>query len=160
MKKILITTLLLLSASGYASQVNVQALEACSLVESDLKRLMCYDNVMTDTKNNKLDKGSSSETSLASTSTSDKLDEFGMENNKEAAKEKLDAVHSSVTKITKDKLGKRTFTLQNNQVWKQQNTEFFTAKENDEITIIRGVFNSFRMKKVGTNRLIPVKRIK
>ena len=46
MKKILMTTLLLLSASGYASQINVQALEACSLVENDLKRLMCYDNIM------------------------------------------------------------------------------------------------------------------
>ena len=46
MKKILMTTLLLLSTSGYASQVNVQALEACSLIENDLKRLMCYDKVI------------------------------------------------------------------------------------------------------------------
>ncbi|RXE94854.1 hypothetical protein [Pseudoalteromonas phenolica] len=88
-----------------------------------------------------------------------KANEFGLEKSKQAAAKKLDEIRSTVVKITKNPRGQRTFTLSNDQLWKQKDADRFTAKEGDEVIIIRGVFDSFRMKKAGTNRLIQVKRV-
>jgi hypothetical protein len=164
MKKLLITTFLLFSSQSFASAINIQAIEACSLIENDAKRLMCFDNVISGKKiikkHEKISKSTLNKPLVAESKTQEKLNEFGMENNKEANKEKLDEIQSKLVKVTKNKFGERTFTLSNSQVWKQKGSEFFSAKADDEVIIIRGVFNSFRIKKVGTNRLISVKRIK
>jgi len=156
------TTLLLLSASGYASQINVQALEACSLVENDLKRLMCYDKVMSGKQinSNVVVKESKQKATPASNKVQSKAGQFGLENNKKEAREKLDELHSRVAKLTKNPRGQLRFTLENGQVWKQNGSEYFSVKENDQIIIIRGVFDSFRLKKSGTNRTIQVSRVK
>ena len=160
MKKMLMTTLLLLSTSSYASQINVQALEACSLVENDLKRLMCYDKVIAGKSISQPKLQTQKKAALESVKTPHtKVDEFGLERSKKTALEKLDEIRSQLSKLTKNPRGQRTFHLNNGQVWKQKNSEHFSAKEGDEIIIIRGVFDSFRMKKAGTNRTIQVKRI-
>ena len=163
MKKILMTTILLLSASGYASQINVQALEACSLVENDLKRLMCYDKVIAGKKISqpvtKAKENTPAKAPKVVEKPQYKANEFGLEKSKQAAAKKLDEIRSTVVKITKNPRGQRTFTLSNDQIWKQKGSDRFTAKEGDEVIIIRGVFDSFRMKKANTNRLIQVKRI-
>ena len=163
MKKILMTTLLLLTASGYTSQINVQALEACSLVENDLKRLMCYDKVIAGKKISqpimKDEKDKSDNALKVVEKSQNKANEFGLEKSKQVAAKKLDEIHSTVVKITKNPRGQRTFTLSNDQIWKQKGSDSFTAKKGDEVVIIRGIFDSFRMKKAGTNRQIQVKRI-
>jgi hypothetical protein len=163
MKKILMTTLLLLTASGYTSQINVQALEACSLVENDLKRLMCYDKVIAGKKISqpimKDEKDKSDNALKVVEKSQNKANEFGLEKSKQVAAKKLDEIRSTVVKITKNPRGQRTFTLSNDQIWKQKGSDSFTAKKGNEVVIIRGVFDSFRMKKAGTNRQIQVKRI-
>lgn len=163
MKKILMTTLLLLTASGYTSQINVQALEACSLVENDLKRLMCYDKVIAGKKISqpimKDEKDKSDNALKVVEKSQNKANEFGLEKSKQVAAKKLDEIRSTVVKITKNPRGQRTFTLSNDQIWKQKGSDSFTAKKGDEVVIIRGIFDSFRMKKAGTNRQIQVKRI-
>ncbi|TMO53117.1 hypothetical protein [Pseudoalteromonas phenolica] len=160
MKKIFITSLLLLSTSSYASQVNVQALEACSLVENDLKRLMCYDKIIAGKNISKPVQQTLNTTHPKVVEKSQvKVDEFGLERSKKAASKKLDEIHSTVNKLTKNPRGQHTFHLKNNQIWKQKGSDRFPVKEGDEIIIIRGVFDSFRMKKVGTNRTIQVKRV-
>ena len=163
MKKILMTTLLLLTASGYTSQINVQALEACSLVENDLKRLMCYDKVIAGKKISqpimKDEKDKSDNALKVVEKSQNKANEFGLEKSKQVAAKKLDEIRSTVVKITKNPRGQRTFTLSNDQIWKQKGSDSFTAKKGDEVVIIRGIFDSFRMKKAGTNRQIQGKRI-
>ena len=163
MKKILMTTLLLLTASGYTSQINVQALEACSLVENDLKRLMCYDKVLAGKKISqpimKDEKDKSDNALKVVEKSQNKANEFGLEKSKQVAAKKLDEIRSTVVKITKNPRGQRTFTLSNDQIWKQKGSDSFTAKKGDEVVIRRGIFDSFRMKKAGTNRQIQVKRI-
>ena len=157
------TTLLLLSTSSYSSQINVQALEACSLVENDLKRLMCYDKVIAGKKVSqpvtKVEKNNLAKTSKIVEKLQNKANEFGLEKRKQAAAIKLDEIRSTVVKITLNPRRQRTFTLSNDQVWKQKGSDRFTVKEGDEVVIIRGTFDSFRIKKAGTNRQIPVKRI-
>jgi ribosomal protein L31E len=153
MKKILMTTLLLLTASGYTSQINVQALEACSLVENDLKRLMCYDKVIAGKKISqpimKDEKDKSDNALKVVEKSQNKANEFGLEKSKQVAAKKLDEIRSTVVKITKNPRGQRTFTLSNDQIWKQKGSDSFTAKKGNEVVIIRGVFDSFRMKKSG-----------
>jgi len=47
MKKQILPIIALLSASTvYADEVNLQALQACTFVENDFNRLLCYDNTM------------------------------------------------------------------------------------------------------------------
>ena len=48
MKKQLIPFVALLTIAGtaQANEVNLQALQACTFVENDFNRLLCYDNVM------------------------------------------------------------------------------------------------------------------
>ena len=48
MKKQLIPFVALLTITGtaQANEVNLQALQACTFVENDFNRLLCYDNVM------------------------------------------------------------------------------------------------------------------
>jgi len=47
MKKQLLSLLVLLSAPTFAAQeINVQALQACSFIENDFNRLLCYDNTV------------------------------------------------------------------------------------------------------------------
>lgn len=163
MKKILITTLLLLSTSSYASQLNVQALEACSLVENDLKRLMCYDKVMAGkqiTQTVELQSIKKAPAIPAPAKAQTTTDSFGLENKKAAELKQLDEIEAEITKLSKDQFGKRTFTLSNGQVWRQKSSDAFTGKKGDRIIIIRGAFDSFRMKKAGTNRTIQVTRVK
>lgn len=163
MKKILITTLFLLSAPSFASAINVQALEACSLVENDLKRLMCYDKVIGGKKisksTTKAEESRPAQINKIVEQPQNQANEFGLEKSKQAAAKKLDEIRATVTELSKNTQGQHTFTLSNGQVWKQKNSERFTANEGDEVVIIRGIFDSFRMKKAGTNRQIQVKRI-
>lgn len=158
MKKILITTLFLLSAPSLASNINVQALEACSLIENDFKRLMCYDKVIsketiTSSLNNEI-------SSLPQSKSTKPKDTFGLENRKKEEAVKIDKIRAKVTKIQTNQVGYRTITLDNGQVWRQTDTDSFSAKKGDEIIITRGVFNSFKMKKANNNRTVQVKRVR
>ena len=48
MKKQLIPFIALLTVAGttHANEINIQALQACTFVENDFNRLLCYDNIM------------------------------------------------------------------------------------------------------------------
>ena len=48
MKKQLIPFIALLAVAGttHANEINIQALQACTFVENDFNRLLCYDNIM------------------------------------------------------------------------------------------------------------------
>ena len=159
MKKILMTTLLLLSTSSYASQINVQALEACSLVENDLKRLMCYDKVMAGKQINlsshDQQKKESKETPTHLVETTS--DNFGLE---KKTVHKVDEIRSKITALKLPKVGEKTITLENGQVWKQTDSDSFRAKIGDTVIIKRASLGSFLMKKKDSNRTIRVKRLK
>ena len=48
MKKQILSLLVILSAPAFSAQsdINTQALKACSFIENDFNRLLCYDNTM------------------------------------------------------------------------------------------------------------------
>ena len=156
MKKILMTTLLLLSAPSSASTINVQALEACSLVENDLKRLMCYDKVIK-TKKQELEKSPIANQQTREVKPKQADDVFGLENqvNKE-----IDEISSSIVALELPKIGSRTVTLENGQIWKLTDTDSFRAKIGQTVIVKRAFLGSFLMKAENSNKTYRVKRLK
>ncbi|GAA5131866.1 hypothetical protein [Thalassotalea piscium] len=183
MKKQLFILLAILSAPTFAAQntVNTKALQACTIIENNLERLLCYDNVIA---GKSLSKSQISEvatpepvikhqqsasmpiqvkevTKKVATQEAAVPDNFGLEHEdiiKE--KEKHPQLQAVVTKVIKAPHGELIITLNNNQQWRQVGTKKFYLKENENVTISRGIFSAFLLKKAGQNRTITVKRTK
>lgn len=175
MKKQLIPFVALLTITGtaQANEVNLQALQACTFVENDFNRLLCYDNVMAGKSLSKLATKQQIEqpaaisaapvaaapvTAAASTQiVKTKNEDFGLEH-KEVAKVNDDQISAIVKSVKKAPYGELIIELDNGQQWRQVGSDSLRLKEQDVVVIERGVFNSFLLKVEGQNRSIRVKR--
>ena len=175
MKKQLIPFVALLTITGtaQANEVNLQALQACTFVENDFNRLLCYDNVMAGkslskpaTKQQIEQPATSSAapvaaapvTAAASTQiVKTKNEDFGLEH-KEVSKVNDDQISAIVKSVKKAPYGELIIELDNGQQWRQVGSDSLRLKEQDVVVIERGVFNSFLLKVEGQNRSIRVKR--
>ncbi|MEO2269039.1 hypothetical protein V1358_17180 [Pseudoalteromonas sp. YIC-656] len=149
--------------------MNEQALKACSFIENDFRRLLCYDNVVAgkpiDAAREKPSKSNAPATAAAvgtsaasvANQNAKSKEEFGLEHKIKAEEEAKDLI-AGVTKISEAPYGELIITLDNGQVWRQIGTESFNLSKNDEVVISRAMFNSFLLKKAGTNKTIRVKR--
>ncbi|MEO2281972.1 hypothetical protein [Pseudoalteromonas pernae] len=155
--------------------MNEQALKACSFIENDFRRLLCYDNVVAGkpidaarstasqaapavtapTANTAVVAGTSA--AAVATENAESNSEFGLEHKKTVENAAQDLV-AGVTKVSEAPYGELIITLDNGQVWRQIGTESFNLSKNDEVVISRAMFNSFLLKKAGTNKTIRVKR--
>ncbi|MEJ6474256.1 hypothetical protein [Pseudoalteromonas piscicida] len=163
MKKTMMLFALGFSSLCAAETINTQALQACTLIENDFKRLMCYDNVIAN-KPITEQRGTLTHTHGNSRQTQvpvleSKEDGFGLENQIKVASEEIDEIRAKVTKVSTQGRGKMVFTLDNGQIWKQLSPETFSAEEGDTLTIERASFGSFLMKKEGLHRTTRVKRV-
>ncbi|GAA61005.1 hypothetical protein P20652_2879 [Pseudoalteromonas sp. BSi20652] len=160
-----------MSAPTFAAQTefNVQALQACSFIENDFNRLLCYDNTIA---GKSLTKPTITKTLTPPTANNvpqvvaaapiqakAKADNFGLEH-KEDHTEKDSEIKAIITSVDKAPYGELIITLDNNQKWRQIGSDSMRLKESDSITISRGVFNSFLLSKDSQNRSIRVKRTK
>lgn len=157
MKKLTLSLLVLLSANSFAQNINTQALKACSMIENDFKRLVCYDQIIA---------GKSIDISTAKapimveqSKTLNKEEEFGLEHKNISVNTESEQV-ALVKKVKKAPHGELIITLANDQVWRQLGTDTFRVKAEAEVTIMRGALNSFLLKKMGSNKTIRVKRVK
>ena len=170
MKKQLVPLIALLSIStAYANEINVQALQACTYVENDFNRLLCYDNTMAGkslNRSNNEKKQTPSAKPVATTAstaavssqvTKAKNEDFGLEH-KEAVKNNDDEITATVSSVKEAPYGELIITLDNAQQWRQIGSDRLSIKAGDKVTIVRGMFNSFLLKKEGQNRSIRVKR--
>lgn len=158
MKSLMAVALLVLSSHSLAKPLNVDALQACALVENDFKRLMCYDNVMVDKAlpakaKHTVEPAKANEIATQQAVTP----EFGLENKVKPVQDKLEA---KITSLYSPKIGKQTYTLDNKQVWKQTDSTPLRVKEGDTVVISRAAFGSFLMNKKGSKRSTRVKRTK
>jgi hypothetical protein len=164
MKTVALFSLLLASSSALAQSVNLQALEACTLIEKDFNRLLCFDKVMANQPISASEFVAPKQTATQPTSQPalSQEDKFGMSARlieKKTEQTQMDEIQAVVTQVEKSPLGSRKFTLDNNQKWNQIGSDTFYAKEGDKVEIRRGTLGSFLMKKVGSNRSIRVKRV-
>ncbi|MCQ8879678.1 hypothetical protein NQT69_16885 [Pseudoalteromonas shioyasakiensis] len=171
MKKQILPIIALLSASTvYADEVNLQALQACTLVENDFNRLLCYDNTMagkslskpTTTKQlTPADTAAPAATAGAVVATDQivktKNEDFGLEH-KEATKGNDDEITAVVTDVKQAPYGELIITLNNGQKWRQIGSDRMRLNSEDTVVIERGMFNSFLLRVQGKNNSIRVKR--
>lgn len=168
MKKQLLSLLVLLSAPTFAAQTefNTQALQACSFIENDFNRLLCYDNTIAGkslvkpsvTKTLTPPKESSN-VPVAAIAPAATTEDFGLEH-KEITKDKNENITALALSVDEAPYGELIISLDNNQEWRQIGSDSLKLKESDTVTISRGVFNSFLLHKEGQNRSIRVKRTK
>ena len=166
MKKQILSLLVILSAPTFSAQsdINTQALKACSFIENDFNRLLCYDNTMagkplTQSTVTQKVKAPTTATNVPVVAVEAPKDDFGLEHKKDQA-EKDSEIKAAVTPVDKAPYGELIITLDNNQKWRQVGSDSMRLKKSDAVTITRGAFNSFLLRKDGQNRSIRVKRTK
>jgi len=170
MKKQLLPILALLSIpTVHANEVNLQALQACTFIENDFNRLLCYDNTMAGKSLTKpettktLTPPASSVTATADVAVASKQivkvknEDFGLEH-KELVKENDKEITAVVTNVKEAPYGELIITLNHGQQWREIGSDSLRIDQDDTVIIERGMFNSFLLKKAGQNRSIRVKR--
>ena len=157
MKKLTLSLLMLLSANSFAQDINTQALKACSMIENDFKRLVCYDQIIA---GKSIDISTAKPPAMVEQSKAiNKEEKFGLEHKNISANSDSEQI-AHVKKAKKAPHGELVITLTNGQVWRQIGTDNFRVKADNEVTIMRGALNSFLLKKMGSNKTIRVKRVK
>lgn len=189
MKIIAALPLLLLSSLSIASPIDAQALEACTKIANDVNRLACFDQALTSQPLTKTDasidvnKDANIEIETApivavtakqiktqplTAAPSEKSEPAATSNESDfglSAKVLLEkstqtqSISAQVNAIKESVNGYNTFTLSNEQRWKQSESRSYRIKVGDTVIISRGAMGSFLMKKQGANRTIRVKRL-
>jgi hypothetical protein len=97
------------------------------------------------------------------------VDEFGVSGSEVArhrdaeaqkqpgAPQKLDKINAAVTAVSKRPRGELVVTLDNGQVWAQKDVQYVPIKVGDNVTILAGALNSYKL--VAAGRATAVTRI-
>lgn len=140
MRKLLIIPLLALAAAGASADSLTSQLRACAAIEADDERLACYD-------------------ALSGTLDQRAEQNFGQEQRR-TTEDAPDAIEAAIVEISKTAYNKALITLDNGQLWRQNDTTRLTWKVGDAVIIERGLLGSFFMKQAEGGRKIRVKRIR
>jgi hypothetical protein len=146
----------------------------CTAIESDSERLACYDKLFTrPQKEGQPAPGQPAAVASAAGGTAAEAaaaqakaaEDFGLDGRKpgeQPAEPKApDQIQARVTQISTQPRGEAVLTLDNGQVWQQQEYDWHLAfKVGDEVIIKRGVLKSYRLQQQGNNRSTPVTRIR
>ncbi|WP_444886746.1 hypothetical protein [Microbulbifer sp. JMSA008] len=134
----IISLLAILTSSVYADSLGKQ-LKHCSKVTSNTDRLACYDKL-----SNSIEKRAEQN--------------FGQEYKQTV--ETPDSIEARITEIQESTHNKKIVTLENGQIWKQNDTGRIFWKAGDLIIVERAMFGSFFMKPADGGKKMRVKRLK
>ncbi|WP_444914271.1 hypothetical protein ACJJI3_01170 [Microbulbifer sp. ZKSA004] len=140
MKTALIFSMLVLISPSIFAQSVASQIKSCSETKPQDKRLSCYDQI-------------------AASLEQHAVRDFGREQKlaSEEAPEKIDA---KITAIQMGAYNKRFITLDNGQVWKQNDSSRVFWNVGDSVIVERALLGSFFMKPADGSRKLRVKRIK
>jgi hypothetical protein len=169
-----------LSISNYVAAFELAPdIKKCAIIDNSAKRLQCFDEYIQNYSpvkeemtfsNNVKNTGDTSTkqeqpTPIVIVATKEQTEEklissFGQAHRYSEKEREFDEM-SSVVKSAKRNLHKKwKIELQNGQVWIEKGGDKLAKfKEGDSIVVMRGIMNSFQLKKVGTKRRIRVRRI-
>ncbi|WP_193164707.1 hypothetical protein [Microbulbifer hainanensis] len=139
MRNLYLTALLLLASHASADSLTDQ-LRDCAAIKQDSERLACYDDL-----SGSLDKRAKQN--------------FGREQT-QISEEAPDSISVKIATIQSGAYGKLIITLDNGQVWRQNDSVRVHWDSGEQVLVERGAFGSFFMKLESGGRKIRVKRIK
>ena len=84
--------------------------------------------------------------------------EFGIEHKRDTSK-MIDKIYAVVTKVSVNQRRKRIITLENGQVWQQQDGSTLKVAVGDTIYVERGVLGAFYLSTDNLNKRMKVKRV-
>ena len=149
---------------SYANE-EILSIKQCAKIESDLKRLSCFDKVVktlngdVSVKQTVTKKVVNTDSKIEPVKPESKSSTFGLE--KKIAKMNTDKIQSKIDGEFRGWSGKTIFKLQNGQVWKQSGEgKVFHKAISPEVTITKGLLGGFRLHVKGLNSKVYVKRIK
>lgn len=146
-------------------------IEDCASIESDVKRLACYDYLVTGVSKTSEELSSNSENKIVKVdeikqSSTDVDSNFGLPRNKIKEKDKITAINSLtsyISSISKTYAGKSRFKLQNNQLWESESIlsqiKLNNFKKKNQIIIEEANMGGFWMINKDSKIKIKVKRI-
>jgi hypothetical protein len=134
----IISLLAILTSSVYADSLGKQ-LKHCSKVTSNTDRLACYDKL-----SNSIERRAEQN--------------FGQEYKQTV--ETPESIEARITEIQESSHNKKIVTLENGQIWKQNDTGRIFWKAGDLIIVERAMFGSFFMKPANGGKKMRVKRLK
>tara|TARA_B100000965_G_scaffold219921_1_gene184012 strand:+ start:900 stop:1406 length:507 start_codon:yes stop_codon:yes gene_type:complete len=146
-------------------------IEDCASIESDVKRLACYDYLVTGVSKTSEELSSNSDNKIVKVdeikqSSTDVDSNFGLPRNKIKEKDKITAINSLtsyISSISKTYAGKSRFKLQNNQLWESESIlsqiKLNNFKKKNQIIIEEANMGGFWMINKDSKIKIKVKRI-
>lgn len=140
----------------------------CTAIDTDAERLACYDKLFVRSADQPQKEAKVAATAAAAeasaASASADLDDFGLDGRKpagQADESPLEEIQARIAKLETQPRGQAVLTLDNGQVWQQQEYDWHLAfKVGDEVIIKRGALRSYRLQQKGNNRMTPVTRIR
>ncbi|MFT5451797.1 MAG: hypothetical protein ACI9N9_001283 [Enterobacterales bacterium] len=171
---IIVMLFIITEPSSIASESLTSRMTDCASISRDLKRLSCYDNIPQKTISNHTNIeqqgalnhepiSSTGKTGAASISGNSSkpaatiIDNFGLK----TQADKINTIHSSIVGEFSGWKIKDKITLANGQVWKiTGGTKMYYKATNPEITITKGILDSYRIKINGLNKSARVLRVK
>lgn len=156
--------LALMSVPAAAQSVSQQQLATCAGIQNAIERLVCYDK-LAQGQGVEVAAGAAQSTAPQtaknteqSTSTSYES-EFGKEH-RDYAENRPDRLVVSIVSREQDPYGKWIVTLDNGQVWKENDSSStFRFSDDADYFIERGMLNSFFLGRTGLNTRMRVRRI-
>jgi hypothetical protein len=161
--------LVALLASSVATAQTPADIARCTAIDSDAERLACYDKLFVRSADQPQEQTKAPATvaaaEAAAASASAGLDDFGLDGRKPAEQvttpKGSDEMQARIARLDTQPRGEYVLTLDNGQVWQQQEYDWHLAfKVGDEVIIKRGVLKSYRLQQKGNNRTTPVTRIR
>ena len=163
MKKYFLAIFILFNVN-IVSEVKI---EDCASIESDAKRLACYDYLVTgmSKSTDEIDVTTSGNSEEKISSSADKNSNFGLSRrqiNESRNSNSRNALNASIEAISKTFGGKTRFKLSNNQLWETQSvvsSKLGSFKEKSDIRIEEASMGGFWMINKSSKVRIKVKRI-
>lgn len=131
----------------------------CDEIKDDVKRLNCFDMYIVKNKKNLEIKSNKQELSKAN--IDNLTSSFGVAHKYTNEEREFSEITATITSVKRNKRNKWIITLDNDQIWHEKrgdkHAKFIVG---DEVIIKRGMMNGFKLKKLGTKRVINVMRVK
>lgn len=171
----LCAALMLWSMPSVAILANVQnsEVEKCMSVDNDIARLLCYDALFGRVQASPqeavvpvpppvamLPKTVPDNTPKAAPQPAPIEEDFGAEQlSKKEDKAELREIQETVSSVSENSRGLRTFILANGQHWRETESSRLRIKAGQEVVVKKGAFSAYYMKKPDSGRTVRVQRI-